>query len=62
MSGGGLWEVRVRKIDGALDLERPVLKGVLFYQDETTGWVRAHGPKSVYGVARDLIRGALASC
>jgi hypothetical protein len=52
MSGGGIWQVRLRKVGGLITHCAPVLSGMVFYQHETTGTqcgVRGHGPSSIYG-------------
>jgi hypothetical protein len=62
MSGGGLWQLRLRRPKGtpALEYERPILRGVLVYQGaapDGQGSVTAEGPRSVYEVAYKLIVG-----
>jgi hypothetical protein len=61
MSGGGLWQVRLKRQDGMLVPLPPLLCGILFYQQATTATqcgVRAHGRRSIYHAAYDCIRGA----
>jgi hypothetical protein len=58
MSGGGLWQVTLREVAGAISDDRPVLAGILFYQhptSDTTCGVKGHAWRSVYGAAYDLI-------
>lgn len=60
MSGGGVWQVPLKRKDGNLVALRPLLSGVLFYQRATTATecgVVAHGLRSVYGVAYNSILG-----
>ena len=59
MSGGGLWQVRLKREDGRLRHMPPILSGVMFYQHPTTPTecgVRGHGRHSVYKVAYRAIR------
>lgn len=54
MSGGGLWQFRLRKKDGRFEVEDSFLSGVVFYELAAKGVVRAirsHGRESVYGYA-----------
>ena len=52
VSGGGLWQVIVRKSDtGAITWEDPLLQGVAFWQSDVVDGKRyllCHGPRSVY--------------
>jgi hypothetical protein len=59
MSGGGLWQVQLKRVEGQLTSLPPLLSGVLFYQHETTTTecgVRAHGRRSIYDEAYRIIR------
>lgn len=60
MSGGGLWQVPIRRVDGGLIHGSPLLSGLLFYQhptsDSTCG-VRGHGRRSLYLTAYNAILG-----
>ena len=59
MSGGGLWQVPLKRDGGELVGGTPVLAGVVFYQQPTTDTecgVRCHGRTSVYQVAYEAIR------
>ncbi len=59
MSGGGLWQVPLRRQDGTTLPGSLLLSGILFYQQPTTPTqcgVRAHGRKSLYEVAYDSMR------
>jgi len=60
MSGGGLWQIMLkREGDGVVHLP-PLLSGIIFYQQPTTDTqcgVRGHGRRSVYEVAYSSIRG-----
>jgi hypothetical protein len=61
MSGGGLWQVRLKREDGQLVPLSPVLSGLMFYQHPTTPTecgVRGHGRRSIYEVAHRLMNGA----
>jgi hypothetical protein len=58
MSGGGLWQVRLRDTEGEISYDRPVLAGILFYQHPTsadTCGVKGHSWRSVYDVAFSAI-------
>jgi hypothetical protein len=60
MSGGGLWQVPLKREDGVLASLPPLLSGIVFYQQPTTPTqcgVRAHGRRSVYEIAYESIRG-----
>jgi hypothetical protein len=60
MSGGGLWQVPLKRQDGVLVPLPPLLSGTLFYQQPTTVTqcgVRAHGRRSLYDVAYEAVRG-----
>src|SRR5712664_1151447 len=60
MSGGGVWQVPLaRDDDGTIRHKRPLLSGVVFYQEptsETTCGVRCHGRASVYDAAYKAIQ------
>lgn len=59
ISGGGLWQVPLQQEpDGDITPIRPLLSGVIFYQDRDPHGVlalKSHGRKSVYSVAYDAI-------
>jgi|HubBroStandDraft_6_1064221.scaffolds.fasta_scaffold23612_4 hypothetical protein len=59
MSGGGLWQVPLkREKSGELVHQSPLLSGVAFYQAGITAAgsdLKCHGRRSVYGVAYDAI-------
>ena len=58
MSGGGVWQVPLKRTEGSLTHGPAVLSGVMFYQYPTTDTqcgIRAHGPRSVYQKALDAI-------
>ncbi len=60
MSGGGLWQVPLKRQGDSVVPLSPLLSGILFYQHPTTPTqcgVRAHGRRSVYEVAYESIRG-----
>ena len=59
MSGGGIWQVPLKRVNGALTHGPAVLSGVMFYQYQTTDTkcgIKAHGPRSVYDRAMKAIR------
>ena len=60
MSGGGLWQVPLKRNDqGEIVHKTPLLSGVVFYQvptTETDCGVKCHGRQSVYRVAYEAIR------
>lgn len=59
MSGGGLWQVPLAKIDGEIAPQEPIYSGVLFFQEsrETNeSVIRCHGRRSCYGVARSWLK------
>lgn len=60
MSGGGLWQVPLKRNDGGeIVHKKPLLSGVVFYQIATTDTecgVKCHGRQSVYRVAYETIR------
>lgn len=59
-SGGGIWQVPIKKTGTELSHLRPLLAGIMFYQvatTETECGVRGHGPKSIYGAAHDAMVG-----
>lgn len=60
MSGGGLWQIPLKREGRGLVHLTPLLSGILFYQQPTTDTecgVRGHGRRSVYEVAYNYIRG-----
>jgi hypothetical protein len=59
MSGGGLWQVPIKKQPDGLTHLPPLLSGIMFYQQpttETTCGVRGHGRRSIYEEAYRVIR------
>jgi hypothetical protein len=60
MSGGGIWQVPLKK-GGAGPLPGPpLLAGLMFFQYATTATrcgIKGHGPRSIYHVAYDAIVG-----
>lgn len=60
MSGGGLWQVPLtRNAQGQIEHRKPLLSGMVFYQEvtaETSCAVKCHGRQSVYRVAYEAIR------
>jgi hypothetical protein len=59
MSGGGLWQIPLKRQDEEIVPLSPLLSGVLFYQQPTTDTqcgVKGHGRRSVYEVAYNAIR------
>jgi hypothetical protein len=60
MSGGGLWQVPlICSVQGEIKHKKPLLSGVVFYQEQTTEaycGVKCHGRQSVYSVAFDAIK------
>ncbi len=60
MRGGGVWQVPLaRDGDGTIRHKRPLLSGVVFYQEptsETTCGVTCHGRASVYDAAYKAIQ------
>lgn len=51
MSGGGIWQVQLKRVDGMLTHLPPILSGVAFYQHPTTETecgIKAHGRRSIY--------------
>jgi hypothetical protein len=60
MSGGGLWQVPlIRSAQGKIEHKRPLLSGVVFYQQPTTEaycGVKCHGRQSVYNVAYSALK------
>ena len=51
MSGGGIWQVQLKRIDGQLTHMTPILSGIAFYQhptSETRCGIKAHGRRSIY--------------
>ncbi len=60
MSGGGLWQIPLKRQGSELVHLSPLLSGVLFYQQPTTETecgVKCHGRRSLYEVAYNCIRG-----
>jgi hypothetical protein len=59
MSGGGIWQVPLKRQDGQLTHLSPVLSGVMFYQHPTTETqcgIRGHGPQSIYRAVYVAVR------
>ena len=59
MSGGGLWQVRLRKDDQSITHRTPLFSGVLFFQEPLEGnefVIRCHGRQSSYVVAGNYLR------
>lgn len=60
MSGGGLWQIPLKRQGSGLVHLTPLLSGILFYQQPTTDTecgVRGHGRRSMYEVAYNYIQG-----
>lgn len=60
MSGGGFWQIRLRREPGgALTTLHPLLSGVTYFQIDTPSELAllCHGRKSIYEVAYDAIAG-----
>ena len=60
MSGGGLWQVPLRRDGKAIVPAECLFSGVAFYQHPTTDTlygIRCHGRRSVFQVAYDALRG-----
>jgi hypothetical protein len=60
MSGGGLWQIPLKRQGSGLVHLPPLLSGILFYQQPTTATecgVRGHGRRSVYERAYKRIQG-----
>lgn len=60
MSGGGLWQIPLKRQGSGLVHLTPLLSGILFYQQPTTDTecgVRGHGRRSVYELAYKYIQG-----
>jgi len=58
VSGGGLWEIRLRRDGGSITEERAILAGIAFFQAEQNGTpfsIRCHGIRSVYEKAYEAI-------
>jgi hypothetical protein len=58
MSGGGLWQIPLRRDGGRVVPQSPLLSGVAFFQhptNERTCGIRCHGPASVYQMAYEAI-------
>ena len=58
ISGGGLWQVELKRNEGVLETCPPLLSGVAFYQAAPTesGYaVRCHGRESIYRTLYDSI-------
>lgn len=52
-SGGGLWQILIREVEGGLKLEKAILSGVAFYQSNIIDGLRTifcHGRRSIYDV------------
>jgi len=61
MSGGGLWQIRIRRAPDGLATMRPLLAGVVYYQVNTPAELAmlCHGRRSVYDSAyRSIETGA----
>ena len=59
MSGGGLWQIPLKRQGSAVVSLTPLLSGILFYQNPTTDpecGVRGHGRRSVYEHAYNSIQ------
>ena len=59
MSGGGLWQIPLRRnAQGAIDYDRPLLSGVIFYQydENPERHLKCHFRRSVYGPVLDSMR------
>jgi hypothetical protein len=59
MSGGGLWQVQLKREGGSVVPVNPLLSGILFYQHLTAAGccgVRTHGRESVYRVAYERLQ------
>ncbi|MEK6590523.1 MAG: hypothetical protein AABZ11_07570 [Nitrospinota bacterium] len=59
MSGGGLWQIPLKRQGSGLLPLTPLLSGILFYQQPTTATecgVRGHGRRSVYEQAYKYIQ------
>ena len=59
MSGGGLWQVPLKREDGKLVHLPPFLSGVMFYQHATTPstcGIKAHARQSIYGEAYRVVQ------
>lgn len=59
MSGGGVWQVSLKRGGDNLVHKAPLLSGVAFYQQpttETSCGVKCHGIRSVYLAAYDAIQ------
>lgn len=51
MSGGGIWQLPLKRNGSEVHYLHPILGGVIFYQHRTTETqcgIRGHGPRSVY--------------
>ena len=51
ISGGGIWHIIVIEQEGKIEIEKVILKGVVFFQKEDRGGLRSivgHGPNSTY--------------
>lgn len=60
MSGGGLWQIQLKRQGSGLVHLSPLLSGVIFYQQPTTEMecgVKCHGRRSLYQVAYNCISG-----
>lgn len=63
VSGGGLWQIPLRKgSDQIIEPKEYILSGVVFYQALRTSvyrTIKCHGPKRIYEIAqRELKRGS----
>ncbi len=60
MSGGGIWQVPLKRRDAEFMHLPPVLGGVMFYQHPTTDTqcgIRGHGPHSIYTAVYGAVKG-----
>jgi len=60
MSGGGIWQLPLRRNGSAIEHLHPVLAGVMFYQHPTTDaicGIKGHGPRSIYEAVYDTLVG-----
>ncbi|MEZ5445174.1 MAG: hypothetical protein R3F45_05280 [Gammaproteobacteria bacterium] len=57
-SGGGLWQVRFRKVDNRIEIADALLSGVAFYQSDRRNDQRiiyCHGRHSIYGTVCETL-------